>query len=173
MVVRRARNTDRPNLAAPLAKLGAATFTESFGHLYNPEDLQAFIDDAHSEARYQQALDSDNQPIWIAEDKNTLIGYIKLCPADLPCDPPIENAIEISKLYIKIGQQGGGIGGKLVDAALQWSRDQGFSDMVLSVYSENYAGQRFYKRHGFSNIGDYLFAVGQQLDKEFIFHRKL
>lgn len=37
--IRRATPEDAPTLAA----LGAATFTEAFGHLYPPEDLQAFL----------------------------------------------------------------------------------------------------------------------------------
>ena len=46
--IRRATPAD----AASLAALGTFTFIETFGHLYTPEDLQAFLEESHSEAAY-------------------------------------------------------------------------------------------------------------------------
>ena len=42
--IRRATAED----AAALAELGTATFIESFGQLYVPRDLQAFLEESHS-----------------------------------------------------------------------------------------------------------------------------
>jgi hypothetical protein len=42
--IRRATPDDAPALAV----LGAATFTETFGHLYPPEDLRTFLVESHS-----------------------------------------------------------------------------------------------------------------------------
>ena len=47
-LIRRATPAD----AATLVALGTFTFIETFGHLYTPEDLQAFLDESHSEAAY-------------------------------------------------------------------------------------------------------------------------
>jgi hypothetical protein len=45
--IRRALPAD----AAALAAIGRATFTETFGHLYPPQDLAAFLKADHTEAR--------------------------------------------------------------------------------------------------------------------------
>ncbi len=169
MELRRAGRGDVNNLAA----LGAATFTSAFGHLYRPEDRAYFIAKSHSPLAYQSALDTPEKPIWVIEDGEKLVAYIKLCPNSLPCDPPLPDAIEISKLYALPDYQNLGLGKRLMDAAIDHARAQGASDMVLSVFSENFDGHRFYARHGFEKIGDYEFPVGQQLDKEWIMRKTL
>jgi ribosomal protein S18 acetylase RimI-like enzyme len=43
----------------------------------------------------------------------------------------------------------------------------------LSVYSENFGGQRFYQRYGFTKIADVGFWVGTQRDAEFLYELRL
>ena len=169
MIIRPAKHSDIENLAA----LGAATFTNTFGHLYKPEDLAYFLAHSQSTELYEQALASEDQPIWVAEQDERLMAYIKLGPNSLPCDPPIFNAVEIVKLYARTECQSMGIGSQLVLAAENWSRARDYKIMVLSVYSENFDGHRFYRRQGFEKIGEYNFPVGQQLDREWILSKKL
>ncbi|NNE56883.1 MAG: GNAT family N-acetyltransferase [Hellea sp.] len=169
MILRPAKPSDANNLAA----VGAATFTSAFGHLYQPEDLSHFLNSSHSLAAYQAALESDNQPIWVIEDQDRLVAYIKLCPNRLPCDPAMPEAVELSRLYALADYRGRGLGSRLLDAAYAYAKEQGSRDMVLSVFSENFDGHRFYERHGFKKIGEYDFAVGAQLDREWIMHRKI
>jgi len=173
MILLPTRKSDAEDLAVPLSKLGAATFTNTFGHLYRTEDLDYFLTTAHSAEVYRQAILSDDQPIWVVENGGELVAYIKLCPNGLPCDPALPNAIEISKLYTLSNVRGQGLGSRLVKAAIDYARQKNFNDMVLSVYSENFDGQRFYARHGFKKIGEYEFPVGQQLDREWIMHRTI
>src|SRR5690606_19037438 len=45
-----------PGDAAALAELGAKTFTLTFGHMYPPEDLAAYLAESHSEACYAGLL---------------------------------------------------------------------------------------------------------------------
>lgn len=45
--IRRATVDDAPTLSA----LAARTFTETFGHLYPPQDLQAFLEEAYTVER--------------------------------------------------------------------------------------------------------------------------
>ena len=52
VTIRRASLDD----AAALASLGATTFTETFGHLYPPEDLRTFLVSTHSVATWQRNL---------------------------------------------------------------------------------------------------------------------
>jgi len=169
MELRRASRGDVNNLAA----LGAATFASAFGHLYKPEDMAYFIAESHSQAAYQSAIDKPDEPIWVVEVDMELVAYIKLCPNSLPCDPPLPDAIEISKIYALPAYQGRKLGSRLLNAAIVYARAEGASDMVLSVFSENYDGHRFYARHGFEKIGEYDFPVGQQLDKEWIMRKTL
>jgi GNAT superfamily N-acetyltransferase len=51
-------------------------------------------------------------------------------------------------VYVADSVRGGGVGKRLVDAALDWFGAQGITRAELNVVAGNHAGQRFYERHG-------------------------
>ncbi len=159
---------------AALSELGAATFAGSFQSLYKREDLLAFLAEWHCEDYYTQALNDPDISIWVIEDeKSRLQGYCKVGPNNLPCEPPRPNALELSRLYMRDTCQSGGWGTKLMEQVFSHAKAQCISEITLSVYADNLAGQRFYTRHGFTKIGDYEFKVGDHYDQEYIFHKPL
>src|SRR4051812_5084604 len=70
-IVRRAVTTD----AAAIAALGRSTFTETFGHLYPPADLAAFLAEAHSESAVEALLADPAHALWLAEVGGRPAGY--------------------------------------------------------------------------------------------------
>ena len=54
---------------------------------------------------------------------------------------------------------------------MAWLQEDGPRDVWIGVWSENYGAQRFYERHGFEKVGEYGFAVGKTVDREFILRR--
>src|ERR1700761_5839161 len=56
-----------PADAETLAALGAATFTETFGHLYPPEDLADFLGRQHTPALYAAWAADGRYRLWLAE----------------------------------------------------------------------------------------------------------
>lgn len=173
MKIRPVKSSDVDEFAVPLSKLGTATFTESFGHLYSASDLALFVQKNHSEAAYRKAILDPEQFLWTAQQDDELIGYITLCPNHLPCEPPAPNSIELNRLYVTKSHYSQGIGQKLMDAAFTHVRNTAIKNIVLSVWSENFAGHRFYRRNGFEKIGEYDFPVGNHLDREWIMLKSL
>ena len=167
LVVRRAGPPD----AAVLSRLGARTFVETFGHLYGAPDLQAFLDASHSEAAYARALQDPQAALWIAERSGAAIGYAQAGPCRLPHPDAGAGDGELKRLYVLAGEQNGGVGRQLFDAALQWLERDGPRTLWISVWSENVGAQRFYARQGFAFAGEYEFPVGEQRDREFIYRR--
>ncbi len=167
-LIRRATPAD----AATLAALGVATFIESFGHLYMPEDLQAFLDESHGESAYA-ALLTENWPyaLWIAERDGLALGYAQAGSCGLPHADVRPEDGEIKRLYLRHEAQNAGIGADLMDAAMAWLLRDGPRTLWVSVYSENIGAQRFYARYGFDFAGEYHFIVGQQHDREFMYRR--
>lgn len=167
VTVRRAALAD----AATLAELGTATFIDTFGHLYTPEDLQAFLDESHTEAAYAKVLASSHYALWIAEADGRAIGYAQAGPCGLPHADARPADGELKRLYVRAGIQGGGIGRALMDAAMAWLLQDGPRTLWISVWSENFGAQRFYARYGFEFAGEYEFIVGEQRDREFMYRR--
>lgn len=160
-----------PGDARTLADLGTRTFVESFGHLYAPEDLQAFLDESHSEPAYAKALADPAYALWIAEHDGTAIGYAQAGPCGLPHADVKPGDGELKRLYLARDAQGNGVGARLFEEALRWLERDGPRTLWISVWSENFGAQRFYARYGFAKAGEYDFIVGRQRDHEFIYRR--
>ncbi len=166
--IRRAAADD----AATLAALSAATFTESFGHLYPREDLQAFLAEFHSVGRWERTLADPSRAAWVAEQMpGAPIGFIAAGPCKLPVENCEPAAGEIHMLYVLARHHNLRLGSRLMETGLAWLDAQGRAPLYISVWSENYGAQRFYARYGFSTFGEYGFRVGQQVDREFILKR--
>ncbi len=165
--IRRATPAD----AATLAELGAATFIETFGHLYTPEDLQAFLDESHTVAAYAKVLADPGYALWLAEVDGRAIGYAQAGRCGLPHAEVRPEDGELKRLYVRADAQNSGSGRALMDAAMAWLLADGPRQLWLSVWSENFGAQRFYARYGFAFTGEYAFIVGTQRDREFMYRR--
>ena len=158
--------------AATLAELGAATFTETFGHLYPPEDLQAFLAKSHTPEGWAQTLADANRAVWlVVHESGRSIGFLVVGACKLPVDNLEPRAGEIQQLYVLAEFHNLRLGGRLMALGLEWLESQGRTPLYIGVWSENYGAQRFYGRYGFSKVGEYGFPVGKTVDREFILKR--
>jgi ribosomal protein S18 acetylase RimI-like enzyme len=161
--IRSARDSDAETLSA----LGGGTFTQTFGHMYRPEDLAAFLAKSHSRDAYARLLADPGYALWIAEEEGAPAGYCVAGPCSLPVPDMPENAGELARLYLYRDYHSAGLGGRMLALALDWLRAR-FEHVYLSVYAENFGAQRLYARHGFEKVCDYFYMVGEQADPEWI-----
>jgi ribosomal protein S18 acetylase RimI-like enzyme len=158
--------------ASALAVLGAATFTETFGHLYPPEDLQTFLVGTHSVDAWARVLADSQRGVWIATlDGARPVAFIAVGPCKLPVENLEPAAGEIQQLYVLARHHNLRLGSQLMDRALEWLEAQGRTPVYIGVWSENFGAQRFYGRYRFEKVGEYEFRVGGTVDHEFILKR--
>lgn len=168
--LRPACSDDIPALAA----LGRDSFVAKFGHMYRPEDLAAFLAETHSESAVAAELADPRRKYRLAEVDGALAGYCKLAiPSTLAEHSDARRPIEIKQLYTDPALTGWGLGGALMEWALDEARGWGADAIQLSVWSGNAGAQRFYARYGFAKVADIDFMVGQQRDEEFLFEARL
>ena len=153
-----------------LAALGTQTFADTFAHLYPPEDLAAFLGHAYSPYAFSLFLERPDQAMWIAEAAGEPVGYAHAGACALPHAEVTPACGELKRLYVRKDRQGGGLGGHLLEVSLDWLEAPG-RKLWIGVWSENHGAQRLYGRYGFAKAGEYRFAVGNTLDREFIFRR--
>lgn len=166
-IIRRAASSD----ACVLAELGARTFSDTFAHLYPPEDLAAFLAEAYSLERTEQDLSDPAKALWLVEADGQAVGYALAGPCDLPHADVTSSSGELKRFYLLKDWQGGGLGGRLFAQIMAWLEREGRRDIWIGVWSENLGAQRFYARHGFLKVGEYGFRVGSTVDHEFILRR--
>ncbi|GAA4725310.1 GNAT family N-acetyltransferase [Sphingomonas lutea] len=152
--------------AAALKDLFAETFVETFGHLYRPADLQAFLD-GNTLARWQENLANPDVSICVAESDHQLVGFIELAPKGLPHDTDVP-ALELRRLYLRSSARGLGIADALMRWILDKASSRGAQELVLSVFIDNHRARRFYERYGFDIVGKYDFMVGSHADEDLI-----
>jgi len=165
-----------PADATVLADFARDAFVAAFGTLYSAADLESFLTEARSHARYQAHLADTAKRVQLAECDGAIMGYALIemggsfpeRPAPHPARP-----VMLSQLYCGGGATGLGVGSLLMNWALDEARGWGADAVQLSVWSENYGAQRFYARHGFTHVGDLDFWVGGHRDDELLYELPL
>lgn len=162
-----------PDLIPALSRLACDCFTETFGHLYPPEDLEVFLAKSYAAdklaaeiadpAQYWRVVMADDQPV----------AYLQIGPVNLPHDEadPASHG-EIKKLYVHSSYQGRRLGQTLLSHAIDYlAQAYGASPQWLGVWNGNTKAQALYAKHGFEKVGGYIFPVGKTMDDEFILRR--
>ena len=160
-----------PDDATTLAAIGAQSFTETFGHLYSAENLNAFLAN-HSEASWRGELSDPRYLVRLGESEGQAVAYAKLGPPSLPFEVE-EPTIELRQFYVLGPWQGAGIAAELMDWVLAEARASGAEAIFLSVFVDNHRARRFYERYGFEPVGRYPFMVGSHADEDIIMRLKL
>ena len=160
-----------PDDAEALSRIGGETFTETFGHLYPPEDLAAFLDAAYGLEKTRRDLADSAKAAWLVEADGRVVGHALAGPCDLPHDEVTPDCGELKRLYVLKHLQGDGTGSRLLAETLAWLERDGPRRLWIGVWSENHGAQRLYGQMGFDKVGEYEFLVGQTRDREFILRR--
>jgi GNAT superfamily N-acetyltransferase len=160
-----------PEDSAAIAALGARSFTETFGHLYTPENLTAFLAN-HSKERWRAVLSDPDFAIRIGEAGGEAVAYARLGPPSLPFEPR-GRPIELRQFYVLKRWQGSGAARELMRWVLDEAQRRGSDELYLSVFIDNHRARRFYEGYGFEPVGRYDFMVGSHADEDIVMRKSL
>jgi len=160
-----------PDDAEAISAIAAETFSETFAHLYPPEDLSAFLASAYGVEKTRRDLADPEKALWIVEADGRAVGHAMAGPCHLPHPDVTPACGELMRLYLLKAWQGGGTGSRLMAEALDWLQRDGPRTLWIGVWSENHGAQALYSRMGFTKVGEYEFPVGRVRDHEFIMRR--
>ena len=161
--------TYRDATAADLPAIDAlfrSSFSDTFAHLYKPEDLAAFFDNFTPEA-WAEEFDDPRYVFRLAEADGNLVAFVKLGPPSVPVDSRADR-LELRQLYIDKSWHGQGIAQGLMDWAIAEARRRGVQELYLTVYVDNHRARTVYERYGFVPVGRYDFMVGNHADEDTI-----
>ncbi|WP_428682928.1 N-acetyltransferase family protein [Sphingopyxis sp.] len=165
----------RPEDAESIAAFANGSFTHTFGHIYDPADLSAFLAEWNPPERVRaQITDAGHDIALVRDPAGAILGYIKMGPVDfdLPADQPQGDAVELHQLYVAEVAKGTGVAAALMDWGIAWARERA-SILYLSVFTENHRAQAFYRRYGFYDVGRNAFRVGNHIDEDRFFRLDL
>lgn len=160
---------ETPTLAdgEALDAMAVESWRETFAHFYKPEDLEAYLGQAHGPDGWLIADLKRAQVRWqVARIRGAIAGYIKLVPPHL--EQSGANDTQIGQLYILAQWHGKGIAQALMDWAIAQARASGSPAIILTVFEKNERAIAFYRKYGFVHVGDYDFPVGEQIDRDLV-----
>jgi predicted N-acetyltransferase YhbS len=157
--------------AAALDRIFDTSFCDTFGHIYDPKDLDVFLK-SFGIADWEEHLRDRIFACRIAEVDGEPVGYIKLGPLKIPVETDLP-AMLLDQLYVIKEHHGAGIARELMGWGLAEAKRRGAERLYLTVFTENHRARRFYDRYGFEAVGRYDFMVGNHADEDIIMVKAL
>ncbi len=154
--VRQAVATD----AADLAELGAKTFLSTYAAENTPENIKSYVSESFSIETIRKELEDPRSAFLMVVGGDACIGYAKARKSAVPDCVSGPNPIELERIYVDDRLQGGGVGARLMQAVIEFARNEGCGTVWLGVWERNTAAIGFYERLGFKPVGTKYFTVG-------------
>ncbi|GAA4161059.1 GNAT family N-acetyltransferase [Gryllotalpicola daejeonensis] len=164
--------------AERVAELAARTFPLACPPDAPAADIEAFIAQHLTAARFAEYVTDASRLVLIADDGTGLSGYAMLVFGE-PYDEQVAAQLtarptaELSKIYVAPEHHGAGVAAALMEAAIEQAAARGAASVWLGTNQENARAQRFYAKSGFANVGVKRFRLGDRWEDDFVFERLL
>ena len=157
--------------AALLSELGARTFSETFASDNTPEDLAAYMAASFNVAQQTAELKDPASIFLFAEVDGRAAGYARLHNGEPEKGVEGAKPIELVRLYVSREWLGRGIGAQLMRACIDEARQAGHDSAWLGVWEGNPRAQAFYRKWNFRPVGEHIFRLGSDLQRDILMER--
>ena len=159
--------------AALLADLGATTFRETFETICSAENLAAFLVATYSPEKQRAELAEPTRPGWVLELDGVPAGFLQLRLGHRERGVSGARPVELQRIYVLRAFHGGGHGAALMDMAMTAARAWGADLLWLGVWENNIKALAFYAHSGFREVGEHIFKIGDQVDRDLLLAKDL
>lgn len=174
--------------ADAIAECGKRTFFQTNGSYIPTKDMDEYLAKAYTSTAIAQEMGEPNSMFLVAIDTSAsetprnVVGFLQLkLGTTEPCLPKDARLCEVNRVYVSSSHQGQGVGGILMEKALNWAREKlgGAADATapaagqeiqeqkpavwVGVWENHDKQQRFYRRWGFEKVGQHGFQVGSRV----------
>jgi ribosomal protein S18 acetylase RimI-like enzyme len=156
-----------------LLHIAKKTFFDTYAHLSDPDDFNAYSNAAFNEEQLLSELNNPNSSFYFAMEDNARAGYLKLNYNDAQKAFQDKNAMELERLYVLNEYHNRKIGKLLLQFAIQTARDKNLKYIWLCVWDKNTTAIRFYERNNFKITGTHTFPFGDEKDGDLIMKLEL
>ena len=169
LTIRRADSGD----AGLLAELGARTFSETFAADNSPEDMAAYLAASFNIPRQTAELNDPASTFFIAEVGGHAAGYAQLHAGEPAEGVEGPKPVELVRLYVSREWLGRGVGEALMRACVDGARQAGHETIWLGVWERNGRAQAFYRKWDFRAVGEHVFHLGSDPQRDILMERAL
>lgn len=144
-----------------ISRMGRETFFESHIESAPAHELETYVTQKFSPDIVSAELGDERNIFHVMYWNNEPAGYSKIIPN---CSNPLIQPNEVTKLerlYIKKEFYGKKLGLHLFQFNVELAKSKGQSGLWLNVWTGNTRAIEFYKKAGFSIIGDTTFRLSE------------
>lgn len=168
-MLRRATLTDAPTLA----RLAEVTFRETFGAHNSAQDMDAHCGAYFGEDIQAAEIATQDHDTLVFESSATLVGFAQVRWGVVPQCVGDPSAGEIRRLYVSKAFHGAGVAQALMGGCLDLMAARGARHAWLGVWENNPRAIAFYMKHAFVDVGEHIFQLGNDLQRDLIMVRSL
>ena len=162
-----------PADAGALTALAERTFRDTFAGDNTARDMEAYVAESFSLDRIRAELAEAANTFLLAfvGGRDPPAGYAKLRTGTTePCVTG-PSPVELQRIYVDRNAIGHGVGAALVRASLEAAREARHRTVWLGVWERNVRAIAFYERWGFATVGEHLFRLGSNDQRDLIMAR--
>ncbi len=156
-----------------LQTLSHSTYDVTFRHLNTPETMTAYLEHAFCIDKLRAELCNENSEFYFLFADGALSGYIKLNERAAQTDINDPQSLELERIYVSPEFQGKGLGGVLMNKAIDIAISREKAYVWLGVWEKNKKAIAFYKKNGFYVIGRHSFIMGDEAQSDFVMRKDL
>ena len=163
-IIRAATSAD----AETLALLAERTFRDTFAAENRPADIdQHCLSNFGEDIQLQEVLDPNYVTI-VADHDGELVAFAQVRLHSPKRIVRAEHPAELHRLYVTGDWHGRGIAHEIMSAVLAAATLKGADALWLSVWERNPRAIAFYRKHGFNVVGDRVFQVGTDPQRDLV-----
>jgi diamine N-acetyltransferase len=162
-----------PNDAGALARLAERTFRDTFGTDNSSADMDQHCRETYSTKIQTREILDPNIDTFVCEFENELIAYTQLSWLQAPSYVTALKPVEIKRFYVNSPWHGQGIAGALMNHLLEHVESKHADQIWLGVWEHNPRAQRFYQKMGFLEVGEHVFQLGNDPQRDLILSLKV
>ena len=163
----------KPNEINELQKISKDTFVEAFSNQNTEENMRKYLEENLSIQQLTNELLNSESSFYFARMDEKIIGYLKVNFGKAQTDFKEDDSIEIERVYVLSEFHGKDVGKKLLDKAIEISREKNAKSVWLGVWEKNYKAIRFYQKNGFLEFGKHPFILGDDIQTDILMRRQL
>ncbi|WP_061211180.1 GNAT family N-acetyltransferase [Dermabacter hominis] len=168
----------RPSETFALSELAARTFPLACPPTLARAHIDAHIRENLSPKHFDAHIAHPDHDVLVAAVGPEILGYaLALFGPDGSPAPGLGVTLNpaglLSKCYTDPKVHGTKAGASLLVAAEERARERGVNGLWLNTNAHNIRAQRFYRKHGFSRVGDIDLVVGGIVHHDPVFEKRV
>lgn len=149
------------------------TYNETFRPMNTPSNMKAYLEQAFDINKLRNELSNSSSLFYFLYADKKLAVYLKLNEYAAQTDINDPQSMEIERIYVTKEFQGSGLGGIMLNKAIDIATIRKKSYIWLGVWEKNNKAILFYKKNGFYVVGKHFFLMGEEEQTDFIMRKDL